>query len=311
MLPENGGSAMLFLILLTLLFVLILSYIAYWIAFYNPVYRHHEAVVIHAKQEPDCFNNLCRSMENRRYEQIQIRGFDGVALVGRYYHQCDGAPLFILFHGYRGNGIRDFCAVHGICSKLGINTLVVDQRAHGSSGGNTMTFGILERYDCRAWAHYACRRFGTEQKIYLHGVSMGAATVLMASNLSLPSNVTGIIADCPYSCPGLIIRKVIRDMHFPPSMLYPFVVLGAMIFGRFRIWEEKPAHAVSEAKIPILLIHGSDDKYVPSEMSAEIFEQCSGKRYLEIFPGAGHGGCSVTDPIRYEKVLRAFLKNCK
>lgn len=291
--------------------ILAISYGCYWIAFYNPVHRHHETVVIHSKKDPPNLEKLCRQMGDQPFEQVNIRARDGITLAGRYYHRHDGAPVFIQFHGYRGSGIRDFCAVHSICTQMGVNVLVVDQRAHGMSGGNTMTFGILERFDCLRWAQYARERFGSECEIYLYGVSMGAATVLMASSLALPENVAGIIADCPYSAPGAIIRKVISDMHVPSWIAYPFVVLGALIYGGFFPWEESAERAVSHTKIPILLIHGSEDRFVPAEMSAAIFEQCTGQRYLEIFPGAGHGGCCITDPVRYEKVLRSFMDSCR
>lgn len=290
---------------------LALSYASYWIAFYNPVHRHQETFVIRGKTDPTCLETLCREMTEEHFEQVYITADDGIRLAGRYYHCSDSGPVHIQFHGYRGNGIRDFCAIHSICQEIGINTLIVDQRAHGLSGGNTMTFGILERFDCQRWANYARDRFGSEREIYLSGVSMGAATVLMASSLPLPENVVGIIADCPYSTPSAIIRKVISDVRFPAMLIYPFVALGAFVFGGFRLWEESAIHAVTQSKIPILVIHGSEDKYVPPQMSADIFEHCGGKRYLEIFPGAGHGGCSATDPVRYEKILRSFMDNCR
>ena len=290
--------------------ILTVSYIAYWIAFYNPVHRHQETIVIQHKQDPACLDEMCRSMAARPFESVQITARDGIHLAGKWYEAGDG-PIYILFHGYRGNGIRDFCAIHGVCMDMGISTLVVDQRAHGLSGGNTMSFGIRERFDCVDWTNYVRERFGVNRKIYLFGVSMGAATVLMASDLSMPGNVSGIIADCPYSAPGAIIRKVISDVRFPPWVCYPFTVLGALIFGQFRVWAGSPIRAVSRTQIPILLIHGSEDKYVPVEMSTEIFDHCAGKRFLEIFPGAGHGGCSATDPVRYQRILRSFMDKCE
>jgi len=291
--------------------ILAVAYAGYWIAFYNPVHRHQETLVIRGSRDPDCLDDLCREMADQPFEQIFITAQDGIRLAGRYYHRSDSGPIHIQFHGYRGSGIRDFCAIHGICQRMNMDTLVVDQRAHGLSGGNTMTFGILERYDCQCWAKYAANRFGLHRPIYLSGVSMGAATVLMASNLILPENLAGIIADCPYNAPEAIIRKVITDMKAPAKVLLPFVSLGAFLFGGFRIRAESAIHAVSETRIPVLLIHGSEDKYVPAEMSMEIFDKCAGKRYLEIFPGAGHGGSCITDPVRYEKILRNFMDNCQ
>lgn len=289
--------------------VLAVSYGCYWIAFYNPERRHGESVYTR-KGEEARLEALYQEMESVPYETVTIRSFDGLQLRGRYYHISDDAPVLIQFHGYRGSGIRDCGTVNSILRKAGVNTLLVDQRAHGMSQGNTMTFGILERYDVQSWCGYICRRFGADRPVFLFGVSMGAATVVMASELDLPGGVAGIIADCPYSGPGAIIRKVCRDMKLPAFPVYPFVVLGALIFGRFRIWESSPVQAAGNTDIPILLIHGSEDKYVPSAMSGRIFDACRGKRYLEIFPGAAHAGSCLTDAVRYEKILRSFMAEC-
>ena len=176
---------------------------------------------------------LMAAMEAIPSEPVSIQSYDGTKLAGRYYHVRDGAPLQIQFHGYRGGAIRDFCGGNKLAREAGQNTLVIDQRAHGKSGGNVITFGIRERRDCLAWARYARERFGPETTIFLSGVSMGAATVLMAAELDLPENVAGIIADCPYSSPEGIIRKVCGDMHLPPVLAYPFVSLSAHMLGGF------------------------------------------------------------------------------
>ena len=72
--------------------------------------------------------------------------------------------------------------------------LLPDQRAHGYSGGHTITMGVKERYDARDWAVWARSHFGPEVPIFLMGVSMGAATVVLAAGLSLPDNVCGVVA---------------------------------------------------------------------------------------------------------------------
>ncbi|MBR2888710.1 MAG: alpha/beta hydrolase [Oscillospiraceae bacterium] len=290
--------------------VLGLSYGCYWVAFYNPESRHKEAVVTMANRGNVKQEALNEKMERTPYERVSIRSEDGLLLSARYYHLRDGAPLHIQFHGYRGSGVRDFSAGNDVVRRAGYNTLVVDQRAHGLSQGNTMTFGILERYDCLAWARYALQRFGPETAVFLSGVSMGAATVLMASNLDLPGNVVGIIGDCPYSSPRGIIRKICRDIHIPWALVSPFMTLGALVFGRFRLGQESAVSAVKEAKIPVLLIHGKEDRYILPEMSEQIRSNCASECYLEIFPGAGHGGSCLTDTPRYERVVRSFCGIC-
>lgn len=243
------------------------------------------------------------------YEEIRIRGRDGTPLFARYYHVRDGAPLQIQVHGYHGSAIRDFCGGNKLAREAGHNTLIIDQRAHGESGGRAVTFGIRERYDCLDWIEEANRRF-CPPAIILSGVSMGAATVLMTASLSLPANVRGIIADCPYSSPDKIIAKVCGEMGFPPRLTMPFVRLGGLLWGDFNLCAASPKESVMQARVPILLIHGEDDHFVPCAMSREI-ARCAGNHCrLEIFPHAGHGLSFIEDFPRYAAVVEEFLTDC-
>lgn len=241
-------------------------------------------------------------------EEVTITSFDGCALFGRYYHVRDGAPLEILFHGYRSCAFRDCCGGHALSRKMGFNALVVDQRAHGSSGGTTISFGIREHRDCLCWVQYANKRFGNQTPIILSGLSMGAATVLMATALSLPENVSCVIADSPYSAPSAIIEKVCEDRHYPVLLCRPFIHLGAWIYGHFRLDSCTAKDAVKSAKVPILLIHGEDDRLVPCSMSHEIAAASASPVTVQTFPLAGHGLSYMIDPVRYEKVVFDFLQ---
>ena len=86
------------------------------------------------------------------FTPVHITAQDGTPLAARYYHHNDGAPLAIIFHGYRGYAVRDGLGGYTLCTKLGYNVLLPDQRAHGYSGGHTITMGVKERYDARDWA---------------------------------------------------------------------------------------------------------------------------------------------------------------
>ena len=225
------------------------------------------------------------------FEPVEIKSHDGLTLYGRYYHFSKEAPVEIQIHGYKGHAYRDFCGGARDARARGHNLILVDQRAHGKSGGNAISFGINERFDCLGWINYAVSRFGDDVKIFLIGMSMGAATVLMASELPLPKNVVGIMADCPYSSPKDIIKKVIKeDMGLPVSILYPFVRLGGRIFGGFDIESATARDAVKSSKIPILILHGECDSFVPCEMSEQIFSGVDTKGSKRVtFPDADHG----------------------
>lgn len=251
--------------------------------------------------------NSTKRMDEAECEWVTTRSHDGLTLYGRYYHQKDGAPVVILFHGYRSMALRDSAGGYYLCRKMGFNVLAVDQRAHGRSEGKVISFGIRERWDCLSWSNYVLERFGNDTRIVLSGLSMGASTVLMASALDLPENVTAIMADCPYSAPADIIRKVCRDRHMPDHLAYPFILLGAKVFGGFDLTETTSVEAVKEASVPILLVHGEDDRFVPCQMSRNIYRACASPATLQIFPDAGHGLCYITMPDRYEEVITKFL----
>lgn len=299
---------------LILLSVLIAWY-SYRTAFYSPEKRKEDYYAIpkgeQYEKERQRMLSLIREMDEIPYEAVTISAHDGTKLAARYYHVRDGAPLQIQFHGYRGTALRDFCGGNKLARESGQNTLVVDQRAHSKSGGTTITFGIRERLDCLCWTEYANQRFGSDTPVFLSGVSMGAATVLMASKLELPANVVGIIADCPYSSPEAIIRKVCReDMHLPPALAMPFVLLGARLFGHFDLREASALEAVQHTHIPILLIHGEDDRFVPCDMSREIFDACTAYKIGKTFPGAGHGLSYIVDTHGYEQTVAQFTEYC-
>ena len=295
---------MIIAILVLILAVLLISYFTYRKAFYSSPKHRGTAHVLpdspeYAKAKP-IIKKFIAEMEEVPYEQVYITSFDGTRLAARYYHLSDSAPLQIQFHGYRSTAVRDFSGGFVLARKMGRNTLVVDQRAIGKSGGTTICFGIKEKYDCLEWIKYALNRFG-DIPIMLTGVSMGAATVLMASELDLPKNVKCIVADCPYTSPEEIIAKECKKMGIPPKIGMPFVKLGARIFGNLKI-SGGPIEAVKNTKVPILLVHGEKDDFVPCEMGRRIYEASPEMITFEVFPEAAHGISFIVDTERYEKL---------
>lgn len=294
-----------------LLFVCGGVYICYRIPFYNPLPHRENIYDIPTGEQyqhsRDTMVALIRELDAIPYESVNITSCDGTPLFGRYYHVADGAPLQIQIHGYRGSAIRDFCGGNKLARERGMNTLVVDQRSHGRSGGRTITFGLRERYDCLAWCRYAAHRFpGTP--IILAGVSMGAATVLMTAGLDLPEQVKGIVADSPYSSPVDIIKSVCHDLHLPAGVLFPIIALAGKLLGHFDIAETTAAREIAKAKVPILIIHGEDDRFVPCQMSREIYEACPTPKMRVTFPDAGHGLSYIVDPEGYARAVSQFLQ---
>lgn len=249
------------------------------------------------------------ALEAQEYEGVVITSFDGLKLFGRYYKREKNDIIEIDFHGYRGNAMRDYCGGNVISRNSGTSSIIVDQRCHGKSQGNAITFGIKERQDVKSWVEYAIERFGKDIKIFLSGVSMGAATVLMASELELP-NVICILADCPYSSPKEIICKVARDRKYPDKLIYPFAKLSAKLFAKTDLESCSAIEAVKHTKIPILIIHGDDDRYVPYDMGKAVYEACaSEQKQLLTVEKAGHAISYFLETENYTKTVTEFVEN--
>ena len=298
--------------LILILVVFLICLYCFRVGFYSPPRKPLPEGIIEFPEgeiyEP-YYDSMRRWAEEARAmnpKSFQIQSFDGLNLRGKFYEFQPGAPIELMFHGYRGSGERDLTGGVQRCFRCGRSALIVDQRASGTSDGNIITFGAKEHKDCLSWVEFMLEHFGPDVKIVLCGISMGASTVLMAAGEPLPENVIGVIADCGYNSAKDIIKKVIRTMHLPPELGYPFVKLGARIYGHFDLEENSPEEALRHCTVPVLFFHGEDDDFVPSQMSRINYEACASHKRLVIVPGAAHGLSYPVDPQGYLQAVREF-----
>lgn len=292
--------------------VFLASYICYRIAFYVPRMNQVTDEIPVPEGEiyevfRDSMVNWVRQARAMPHEDVCITSFDGLKLWGTYYEYAPGAPIELMFHGYRGSAERDLSGGVQRCFKLGRSALIVDQRCSARSEGHVITFGINEHRDCLSWIDFLIKRFGPDVRIILTGISMGASTVLMAAGKTLPENVIGVLADCGYNSAKDIICKVIGQMGLPPALCYPFVKLGAWLFGHFDLDEYSPEEAMKTCSVPVIFFHGEQDDYVPCEMSRINYEACVSKKQLVLIPGAGHGLSYPVAPEVYLSALQDFF----
>lgn len=251
-----------------------------------------------------------REVEAMDGRELEIISFDCLKLRGTFYEYEKGAPIEIMFHGYRGNGKRDLSGGVVRAFKQGRSALIVDHRASGRSEGRVVTFGVNESRDCILWAELVAKEIDPDAKVILTGISMGAATVMIAAGSEeLPSNVVGVIADCGYTSAKDIIKNTMRDMKLPADLLYPFARLGGKLFGDFDVDKVSPIEFMKKCKVPVIFIHGDADGYVPFDMSKRNFEACaSEKKKLVAISGAAHGVAYPKDPEKYLSALSEFFE---
>jgi fermentation-respiration switch protein FrsA (DUF1100 family) len=255
----------------------------------------------------DYMVSCAREVRAMPCEELWIHSHDGLKLHGRYFEYAPGAPIELMFHGYRGSAERDLSGGVRRCFQLGHSVLLVDQRCSGKSEGTVITFGVHEHNDCLLWIDKILDRFGSNVKIILTGISMGATTVLIAAGHPLPKNVIGVLADCGYTSAKEIIKVVIKQMHLPPTLAYPFVKLGARLYGHFHLKEISATEALKNCRVPVLFFHGEDDAFVPCEMSRINYKACASTKKLVTIPGAGHGLSYPVDKDRYLDAMRDFF----
>ena len=304
-------TVLLILAVLVLL-VLAVAWVCFFLAFYMPEKGKQPKSEFDLPKgkiyEPyaDAMIGWMKEVRAMPHEELQITSFDGLTLRGKYYEYAPGAPIELMFHGYRGAAERDLCGGVQRCFKLGHSALLVEQRASSRSQGNVITFGLREHRDCLRWAEFAQEKFGEDAKIILCGISMGATTVLMAAGEELPKCVVGVLADCGFSSAKEIICKVLRQIHLPQKLFYPLIRLGAKLYGGFALEQADATQAMTRCRLPVLFFHGTDDDYVPWQMSQKNFDACASQKKLVLVPGAGHGLSYLLDPQGYLAAVREF-----
>ncbi len=241
-------------------------------------------------------------------ERVEIQSFDGLTLAGQWIPNGDSRRTVLLMHGYRAaGGVADFGVILPYYYSLGLNLLLVDERACGESEGRYICFGVRERFDCAAWAGYLAERLGPRSSILLDGISMGASTVLMASGLALPAQVKAIVADCGFTSPWAQCAHVARTaLHLPAFLLWP-VELWCRLIAGFSLRGADTREALAHNTLPVLLLHGTGDDFVPPRMTEENDAACRAPHETYLVDGAGHGMSYLLKTTFCQKILRDFI----
>ena len=240
------------------------------------------------------------------HKTIAIQSRDGTHLLGHWMPAENPKRIVVAMHGWRSAWDNDFGMIADFLLKNQCSVLYAEQRGQGRSGGKYMGFGLMERYDCLDWVNWVNRQTGEKYPVYLCGISMGASTVLMAGGLDLPGNVQGILADCGYTSAVDIWKHVAKNLHLSYGMCGG--PAGKMAKKRLCMAMDAECcpQALARCKVPVLFIHGTDDRFVPIQMTYENYKACAAPKRLFIVPGAEHGMSYLVDPKGYETAVKAF-----
>ncbi len=248
-------------------------------------------------------------MMGQLHEDVYVESDDGLRLHATWFPCGEGKKTVICFHGYTSRGLSDYIGLSEYYRSRGFSMLLADERAHGESEGTYIGFGCRDRYDAVKWIGWVLEKCGEDVQILLHGTSMGGAAVLMCSGLSLPPQVKGIISDCGFTSAKEVFSHVLRTMYHMPA--FPMIQIADRINQKtagYGLDECNAAREVRKARVPVLLIHGSADTFVPCRMCDEIYENCASPKRKLIVEGAAHAESYYKDPKAYERALDELIK---
>ncbi len=242
------------------------------------------------------------------YEIINAKGFK----LRGYLLPADEASDVYVFgsHGYRSSGLGEFECMAKFYHDKGYNVFLVDHQAAGESEGKYIGFGYHEYKDCLLWLDFMKKEFGSDIQIFLHGVSMGSATVmLMSGSGELPENVKFVVADCGYTSAYDEFVHNIKNMHMPKFPIMNVSNFFNKAISGYDFKDASPLEAVKNASVPMIFIHGGNDDFVPTYMVNELYDACASEhKELLIIDGAAHAESYPTDSASYEAIVNSFAE---
>lgn len=249
-----------------------------------------------------------RWLKEQKKESLRITSDDGLVLHGERL-RCEKPERIVLcVHGFRGSYVHDFASVSRFLNREHCDLYLIDQRAHGESEGNCITFGAKEKKDVQAWCREIERNNPDRLPVYLYGISMGSATVLLAGSEMHGTKINGIIADCGYSS----IREILsanarRSFHMPPYPIMWFMELFCRMLAGFSFQDGDVKKALRENEIPVLFFHGSEDHFVTMDHTERNYEACASEKRAVYIEGGVHASSYNQNTPLYEQCVREFF----
>lgn len=251
----------------------------------------------------------CKWIEQQDIEIIDMKNADGFVLKGYYLPAEEKTDKFVLFaHGYRADHNGDPANFERFYHEQGYNFMSVDHVTAGDSEGDFLGFDYFEARDFLQWVDYLVNRFGENIKIVLHGVSMGGATVCKTAS-AVPPQVKAIVSDCAYTSAEDEFAEVAKGVGISKTTPLILKVFNAMNkrLAHFDLKETDVRESVKNARVPMLFVHGSADKFVPTKMCYEMYDICTAPKDMLIVDGAFHAQSIMVNGDLYKDKLKEFL----
>jgi uncharacterized protein len=246
------------------------------------------------------------SFERLPAEDMYLESPHGYKIHALYIPHNDSKKTVILSHGFTFTLMGSIKYIDIFLTR-GFNILAYDHRHHGKSGGSNVTFGYYEKDDLKACVDWALARTGMDTRVGIHGESMGAAVALQYA--STDSRASFIIADGSFSdLKELLAFQLAKDFGLPSFPLVPVASLVAGLRGGMFFGDVSPVRDIPKVVVPVMIIHGAADAYVPPAMARALYDAIGGKKRLYLGPCAGHSESFTKNPAEYDLQVGEFLR---
>lgn len=248
---------------------------------------------------------LIEKMRTFPFKKLEVESFDHLKLKG-FLLEGNPKEVVICIHGFKSNMENDYCDKIKIYMDRGTTVLLAHDRAHGESEGRYLGFSELDRFDVESWVNKVNEMYDNP-RIYLHGVSMGGATVVHCANMHL-KNVVGIIDDCGFDSIENITKALMKDTyHLPYFPFGDFAWFWSVIIAHVSFNTSVGEKIVKETDVPILFIHGKQDHFVPPYMSERMYEACVSPKELLLVDDCGHAAAYMMNTEGYTAAVNRLM----
>jgi len=307
-----GGIVGAIIGLIFLLFLL--SLVVFFILFARPSSVYKPNAITYKMMGPELDNlnkyNADHLVELKKLscDTVTVKSTDGLTFSG-YFYKCNQETdkIVLLSHGFKSTAYNTYPAIALFYLSQGFDVLMINHRAHEKSEGAWSGFGQLEGADLLQWLDFIVKK-NPDYKIVMHGNSMGAASVMEASCMNIPSNVKCIVSDCGFTSSRDELKYQMKEMfHVPPFPILDIVALYCKLFAKFNLDGVSALESVKNAKAPMMFVHGKKDATVPVSMAEELYKACGNEKELALYEESGHGQSYFKYEKEYQEKLMAFV----
>ncbi len=213
----------------------------------------------------------------------------------------------ICCHGYRGDPMAEAPYAKHLYNN-GFSIILPHMIAHQKDTNKYCSMGYRDKDNIISWINFIVNN-EPDCKIALHGVSMGASAVMLATGENLPENVKCAVADCGFTdCTEEFNHTATQMLGFNASKIISAVNLVSKIRGNFDFNKCKPVYAVAASSTPTLFIHGTSDDFVPYEMLDRVYTACSAEKDRLDVKDAIHATAVAFAPDEYFEKMDKFIE---